>query len=93
MSDVHPDGWNSEVDIVTWFHDLAGSSSNTEAKGTRSLVILVVWTIWCERNARIFNNYEKPPSKIVDDIRDAARLWRAAGAKHLAALVARLFSK
>ncbi|KAF8699001.1 hypothetical protein HU200_034833 [Digitaria exilis] len=81
------------VALVDWFHELAGSAIDTAAKGTRSLAILIVWTVWCERNARIFNEQEKPIAKIIDDIKDTARLWGAAGAKHLAALVDRPISE
>ncbi|KAF8655453.1 hypothetical protein HU200_061201 [Digitaria exilis] len=81
------------VALVDWFDELAGSATNTAAKGTRSLAILVVWTVWCERNAKIFNELEKPIAKIIDDIKDTARLWGAVVAKHLAALVDRRISE
>lgn len=48
----------------------------------------MVWSIWCERNARIFNDQEKSVTRIVSEIKDEERLWGAAGAKHSAALVA-----
>ncbi|KAF8722512.1 hypothetical protein HU200_022339 [Digitaria exilis] len=80
------------VALVDWFHELAESAIDTGAKDTRSLAILVAWTVWCERNARIFNEQEKPIARIID-IKDTARLWDAAGAKHLAALVDRPISE
>ncbi|KAF8775950.1 hypothetical protein HU200_004085 [Digitaria exilis] len=47
--------------LVDWFHDLAGSTTNTTSEGIRSLaIILVAWIVWCERNARIFKDQEKP---------------------------------
>jgi formate dehydrogenase assembly factor FdhD len=70
-----------------WFHGLAGDPSSTTAAGLRSLAILVTWSIWEERNARVFNNTEKTVDRLVEEIKDEARLWCQAGAKHLAALV------
>ena len=57
------------------------------ATGSRSLAILVTWSIWKERNARVFNNTEKTVARLVEEIKDEARLWCQEGAKHLAALV------
>ncbi|KAF8645767.1 hypothetical protein HU200_024086 [Digitaria exilis] len=74
--------------FVDWFVDLSGKGKDATTKGTRTLVILVTWSIWCERNARIFDCQEKPIRKLVDEIKDTVRLWGSAGAKHLAALVA-----
>ncbi|KAF8665179.1 hypothetical protein HU200_054155 [Digitaria exilis] len=75
------------------FHSLSGNGTVAATKGTRSLAILVVRSIWCERNARIFNAQEKSITTIVNEIKDVARLWGTAGAKHLAALVAPIFSE
>ena len=66
------------------FFNLVGNSTSTEAKGARSLTILVAWSIWCERNSRIFYDAVKTPSRIVEEIKETARLWVSAGAKHLA---------
>ncbi|PUZ44092.1 hypothetical protein GQ55_8G062100 [Panicum hallii var. hallii] len=48
--------------------------SSDGAKGTRSLAILVIWSIWCERNARIFNDKEKKLARLVDEIKESANL-------------------
>jgi hypothetical protein len=49
--------------------------------------MIVCGTIWAERNARIFDGKEKPVSRLVAEIKEAAMLWSKAGAKHLAKLV------
>jgi hypothetical protein len=41
------------------FTGLSGYSNAAKAKGTKSLIILVCWTIWRERNSRIFEGKEK----------------------------------
>lgn len=58
-----------------------------------SIAILVVWTIWCERNARIFNEEEKTVHRLVQEIKDTVRLWCTAGAKQMAVLVATQLSE
>ena len=79
---------------MDWFHGLVGDSSSTTAAGLRSLAILVTcWSIWKERNARVFNNTEKTVDRLVEEIKDEVRLWCQAGAKHLAALVVNPSSK
>ena len=79
--------WRSHISVLLVF---APSLSVTpEATGARSLAFLVAWSIWCERNRRVFSDEVKPPSKIVEEIKDTSRLWTAAGAKNLAFLVNR----
>jgi hypothetical protein len=55
--------------------------------GIQSLAILVVWTIWRERNVRIFEKVEKQPCPLVGEIKDTAKLWVLAGARKLSTLV------
>nr|TKW26116.1 hypothetical protein SEVIR_3G165300v2 [Setaria viridis] len=54
-----------------------------EVKGLRSLIILVLWEIWNERNIRIFQNKEQTIHRKVNKIKDQTATWIAAGAKHL----------
>ena len=86
---MNPANRETASDLTTWFFNLVGNSTSTEAKGARSLTILVAWSIWCERNSRIFYDAVKTPSRIVEEIKETARLWVSAGAKHLATLVDR----
>ena len=57
------------------------------SKGLKSLVILVCWEIWNERNARIFNSTEAPSFTVAEKIKGEASAWILAGAKHLACLI------
>ena len=56
-------------------------------KGLKSLVILVCWEIWNERNARIFNSTEAPSFTVAEKIKIETSAWILAGAKHLACLI------
>lgn len=69
--------------LSEWFSELAGSSSSTKAKGARSLIILVCWSIWREHNARIFVGQEKGEASLISEIKYEAQLWASAGANLL----------
>jgi hypothetical protein len=56
-------------------------------KAISSITMLVTWTIWKERNARVFNNKSAPPTILLQIIKDEAKLWSAAGAKHLSFVI------
>ena len=58
---------------------------HTEAprKATASIVTLVAWKLWNERNSRIFRHMSHLPSVIIVDIKEETRLWVKAGAKCL----------
>jgi hypothetical protein len=52
-------------------------------KGLASLILLVIWEIWKERNARVFRKKLSPTFVILDKIKSEDRLWVLAGAKRL----------
>jgi len=56
---------------------------DTSRKGLRSLIILVCWKIWKERNARVFECMESTNFVVLQKIKDDVGLWILAGAKHL----------
>jgi hypothetical protein len=45
--------------------------------------LLVAWEIWNERNVRVFKNKHASPTVILEKVRNEARLWALAGAKHV----------
>jgi hypothetical protein len=49
--------------------------------------MLVSWTIWKERNARVFNNKAAPAGVLLEIIKNDVRLWIAAGAKQLSVVL------
>jgi hypothetical protein len=57
--------------------------ASSNRKAMTSLTMLVSWTIWKERNARVFQNKSAPPPILLEIIKNEAKLWVAAGAKHL----------
>jgi hypothetical protein len=77
----------STLDQDNWFTALADGMSSDSARGARSLAILVIWSIWCERNMSIFHDKEKTLATLVDEVKESANLRCSAGAKHMALLV------
>uniref|UniRef100_A0A3B6FNS0 Uncharacterized protein n=1 Tax=Triticum aestivum TaxID=4565 RepID=A0A3B6FNS0_WHEAT len=58
-------------------------------KALASLMMLISWEIWSERNARIFRNTAAPSAALVSKIKEELSLWALAGAKHLSIVMAR----
>lgn len=52
-------------------------------KGLRSLILLIVWEIWKERNQRIFEHKETAAPNLIAKIKEEARTWIIAGARRL----------
>ena len=65
------------------------SNVDHNRKVLASVMMLVSWEIWKERNARIFRNAATPTTIIVTRIKEEAHMWTLAGAKHLSSLMLR----
>jgi hypothetical protein len=57
-------------------------------KGLRSLVVLVMWEVWKQRNARVFDHREITVTSLMAKIREEASTWIVAGARDLSLLLA-----
>ena len=75
---IREEEWTADITIEEWWTLMA-----CKAKAMASVTMLVSWTIWKERNARVFNNKSAPPTILFDIIKSEASTWVAAGAKHL----------
>ena len=83
--ELDPTNWEPSADLHQWWTNNAAVPSASK-KGLRSLIILVCWEIWKERNSRVFNRAEAPLNRVLSKIKDEAGLWSLAGAKGLASL-------
>lgn len=59
-------------------------------KGFDSLVFLIGWMLWKERNARTFNAMSSTAPQLAADIQEQADLWCAAGCRQLRTLLVTL---
>jgi len=65
----------------------AGNKNGVPRSGLRSLILLVVWEIWKERNAWTFHRKEQSAMNFPLKIKEEARAWGMAGAKRLASFL------
>jgi hypothetical protein len=75
--------------IVAWWETWRALWPN-HAKGADSLLALIAWEIWKERNARCFRGAVTQIPAIKASIKQQAELWVQAGAKHLGCLLQRV---
>jgi hypothetical protein len=54
--------------------------------GFNSLVVLVVWCLWKLRHECVFEDASPCTPRIIEDIKDEARIWCMAGAKGLSSI-------
>jgi len=83
---LHPSGWDSTYSVNEWWHFM-GKLRNVPKRAIKSLLLLVNWEIWKERNSRIFDRREVSTLTLLGKIKEEARMWGFAGARHLASFV------
>ena len=71
-----------------WWSEIALARS-PNVKGMASLLMLISWELWKERNARVFRNVSAPTMILVEKIMDEATMWTLAGAKGLGVILHR----
>ena len=62
---------------------------NPGRRAMASLIMLVSWTLWNERNVRVFRHKSAPPPILLQNILLEANLWVTTGAKKLGRIVVR----
>jgi hypothetical protein len=79
---IHLHAWTDDLNLEGWWSKLLNEASDNR-KALSSIIMLVSWTIWKERNARIFNHKSVPNAVLLNIIKTEVKLWVAAGAKCL----------
>jgi hypothetical protein len=82
------DNWPNIATVRDWWKEITLTPGH-RTKAVASLLMLTVWEIWNERNARVFRNDSTMPSIIVAKIHAESRLWVLAGAKRLSCILPR----
>jgi len=83
-----PQQWRPSEDTLQWWTNIT-SSEHVPRKAILSLSLLIIWEIWCERNARIFRKQEMLAPGLFSKIKNEAAAWALAGDKHLESLMRR----
>jgi hypothetical protein len=66
-------------DLGQWWMEQLLGRTKMEARSLNLVVTLVWWSIWKERNARVFNNLHSTPVALFNKIVDEAAVWLFAG--------------
>jgi hypothetical protein len=69
-----------------WWRTATQMVPKQHRSGFHSLVILVAWWLWKHRNVCVFEKASPSVQKVIQDIKEDARLWCLAGAKGLSRL-------
>ena len=72
--------WAVHNSINSWWTNMSGNNV-PHRKAMASITMLTSWTIWNERNTRVFRQKSAPPPIIFGIIKSEARIWVSAGAK------------
>jgi hypothetical protein len=88
IASIRTQDWVPGIEIGEWWATMA-CVAKPNRKAIASMAMLVSWTIWNERNARVFNNKAAPTSVLLELIKNEVRLWITAGAKNLSLVMLR----
>lgn len=86
LEELDTSTWHLEDSLKEWWVNRS-SKSTPNRKAMASLTMLLGWTIWNERNARVFRQKSMPPTILLNNIKSEAILWVTAGAKKLGNII------
>jgi len=76
-------GLTAHGEFVDWWSWARKQVPGVDRKVFDSLVILVIWLLWKERNDCVFQRSNLPPAILVSKILDEGMAWASAGFRHL----------
>lgn len=80
---LDPATWPKAESSKGYWLAIATADTDGHRRGIKSMLILISWEIWLERNNRVFNNKIAAPADTIQAIRRTIESWRLAGAKCL----------
>jgi hypothetical protein len=69
--------------FAEWWRKASTKIPKSKRKGFNSMVILVAWSIWKQRNRCVFEGARPCLPTLEDGFKDEMRLWFSAGAKNM----------
>lgn len=78
IDDFNPSEWVTFNDVQSWWEHLS-LAHGSRRKAMPSLIMLVSWSIWNERNARVFKHTSALPSIIFARIKLEAKIGSSWG--------------
>ncbi|KAE8802798.1 hypothetical protein D1007_21446 [Hordeum vulgare] len=79
MPSLCPASWERDHKFSTWFETCYALTAKKKKKGLFSLVHLITWGIWRERNRRVFNQEYMTADGMQTRFKEEIRLWNLAG--------------
>ena len=73
--------------LSDWWQNTRTAIPKPFKRSFDSLILLVSWKVWKERNRRTFDNIMRTPSQLFAFILEEAYAWIAAGFRYLASLI------
>lgn len=79
---LNPTSWSNDATTTAKVQDIIRRAApGQERKGIKSILILISWEIWQERNNCIFRWKSPRAADVISKIRSNMKLWHLAGAK------------
>ncbi|RCV25768.1 hypothetical protein SETIT_5G192200v2 [Setaria italica] len=69
---------SGEQTLADWWMKARRRVSKEDRKTFDSMIVLVTWCIWLERNARTFNSTERNVIQLIQGITEEALMWVSA---------------
>lgn len=82
-----PANWIQTESLQDWILHMVSGLPTSTRKALKSLIMLVIWEIWKERNNRVFRKSSRSVQQLVSTIQDEAKAWAYAGNKGLQQLL------
>ncbi len=67
---LRPQNWPQTAILEDWWVQTVHAMAKEKRKGVKSILILLSWEIWKERNSMVFRNLETLPHRIIDKVTD-----------------------
>jgi len=74
------------MELHQWWKHIRQMQVKERRRGLDTLVMLILWCLWKERNARLFDNLSSNALEVQDRIKVDIKLWIDAGATRLGCL-------
>ena len=93
---LRPLAWHSltpcsnSFSLADWWASARKKLLKSERRDFDSMVLLVSWLLWLERNRRVFDRQSRSAQQLLNLIADEAFQWSLAGYKQVAALATAL---